>query len=76
MSAEIMSDKELIRRYKRMARNIARALEVRAFGNDDYDADRFGGNAACPHCGLMYSDHPELVPTMLHVTCEGQLVKL
>lgn len=71
-----MDDKELARRYKRMARNIARALERRAFDEDDYNADRFGGNANCPHCGLPYLDHPQLVPSCLVVTCEGQLVKL
>jgi hypothetical protein len=71
-----MDDKELARRYKRMARNIARALERRAFDEDDYDADRFGGNAICPHCGIQYLNHPQLVPCDLHVTCEGQLVKL
>lgn len=71
-----MEATELARRYKRMARNIARALERRAFDEDDYNADRFGGNANCPHCGMPYLDHPQLVASGLHVTCEGQLVKL
>lgn len=72
-----MPDIELAKRFKRMARNVARALGGRAFDNDDYDgADRYGGHATCPHCGLVWLDHPQLEPSLLHVTCEGQLIKL
>lgn len=70
---------ELSRRYKRMAREIARSLGMWFTLEEALAMERYSGEAECQVCGLKYYDHPELIDgpaNGLHVTCRGKLVKL
>lgn len=63
------------RRFKRMAREIARLIP-----GEDADSDRLcvraSGECECSICGLKYFDHPVCSDGVLHVACDGSLLKL
>lgn len=65
-----MSDNERMRRFKRMAANMAAMIDWPF----EEQMVRASGKCVCEKCGLEYFDHPE--ENGLHLTCEGKLVKL
>jgi len=65
----------LIRRYKRMIRELATHIKVSE--EAILDCWRAGGEALCERCGLEYLEHPQIpdYPTF-HLICTGRVVKL
>lgn len=65
----------IIRRYKRMAREMAAQVPIDR--DALLDCMRAAGDALCSVCGLEYIEHPQLanLPTF-HLTCAGKVVKL
>lgn len=65
-----MTDRDRMRAFKRMARNMAAMIDWPS----DEKMIRVAGNAVCDKCGLCYSDHPE--ENGLTLACDGRLLKL
>lgn len=65
-----MTDNERMRRFKRMAKNMAGMIDW----PHEEQMNHASGHCICEKCGLEYFDHPE--ENGLNLTCEGRLVKL
>ena len=65
-----MEPDELMRRYRKMARQIAKQIPL----SDDWY--RAGGECVCSICGLKYADHPVCSEGLIVVLCSGDQVKL
>jgi hypothetical protein len=47
-----------------------------AWSEGELPWQRASGNAICPKCGLEYFDHPAVFEHILHLACDGRLLKL
>lgn len=67
-----MQDEEKWRRYRFMAMAMAKLIRI----DDTLDFVRCCGDCVCDQCGLTYFDHPEVFDGVLHIGCDGKLLKL
>lgn len=61
----------LAKRYKLMARRIARTIAP-----DEVGFTRASGHVVCQTCGLTLYDHPPVADGQLVIACDGRQYKL